>query len=225
MELGTFTEQQILDGVRRQYDEGRADVEPTADDTALIVVDMLDEFVKPGWSPLWVPEATRQVPLIRELIDAFHAADAPVIYLAYELSLKGANLRPLAHLPIGQSMGEAVGELFQRVAIYEPLAPADEDYVVLKHSYSGFHETALESVLRNLGVAKVVVSGTVTNYCCGATAREAFWRGFEVIFGSDVNSADDPALYDAELRTMRRGYARVMSSAEIVAALQGPREG
>lgn len=220
MELGSFTEEGIRAAVRRQYDEEHADVEPRADDTALVVVDMLDEFVKPGWSPLWVPEATRQVPRIRALIDAFHEAGAPVVYLAYDLSLKGANLRPLAHLPIGRSMGDVAGSLFQEVAIYEPLAPAEQDYVVLKHSYSGFHETALESVLRNLGIAKVVVCGTVTNYCCGATAREAFWRGFDVIFGSDVNSADDPDLHEAELRTMRRGYARVMTASEITAALE-----
>jgi hypothetical protein len=44
-----------------------------------------------------------------------------------------------------------------------------------------------------------VISGTLSNFCCGATAREAFWRGFAVIFGSDINATDDE-MHEAELR-------------------------
>ena len=46
--------------------------------------------------------------------------------------------------------------------------------------------------------------------------REAFWHGYKVIFGSDINSTDDPVIQDAELRTLRRGFARVMSADEII---------
>jgi nicotinamidase-related amidase len=92
---------------------------------------------------------------------------------------------------------------------------------VLKHSYSGFHQTPLESVLRSLGISTIVIAGTMTNYCCGATAREAFWRGFDVVFGSDINSTDDPELHDAEIRTLRRGFARIATAAEIIGAISG----
>lgn len=219
MELGTFTEEQVEALARAQYETGRARIEPRADDTALIVVDMLDEFAKPGWSPVWVPEATRQAPRIAELAAAFRRAGAPVVHLGYDLSMRGANLRRLDHLPIGQGMADVAAELFRKVAFYAPTAPRDGDYVVLKHCYSGFHETPLESVLRNLGVATVAIAGTLTNFCCGATAREAFWRGFEVVVGSDVCSSDSAALHEAELRTLRRGYARVMTAAAIAAAI------
>jgi nicotinamidase-related amidase len=91
--------------------------------------------------------------------------------------------------------------------------------VILKHSYSGFHQTPLESVLRSLGATTVVITGTMTNFCCGSTAREAFWRGFDVVFGSDCNSTDDPGLHEAELATLRRGFARIATAAEIIAAI------
>ena len=55
---------------------------------------LIDEFVKPRWSPYWVPEATAAVPRIRQVIDAFHEARLPVIYLAYRVDagqLSAAN--------------------------------------------------------------------------------------------------------------------------------------
>jgi nicotinamidase-related amidase len=91
--------------------------------------------------------------------------------------------------------------------------------VVLKHSYSGFHQTPLDGVLRSLGVTVVVITGTMTNFCCVSTAREAFWRGYDVVFGSDCNSTDDPALHAAELATLRRGFAKVATAAEIISAI------
>jgi len=59
----------------------------------------------------------------------------------------------------------------------------------------------------------------MARYCCGSTAREAFWRGFDVVFGSDCNSTDDPALHEAELATLRRGFAKIATAAEIITAI------
>jgi nicotinamidase-related amidase len=105
------------------------------------------------------------------------------------------------------------------VAIWHELRPKDGDLVILKHSYSGFHQTPLEGVLRSLGASTVVITGTMTNFCCGATAREAFWRGFDVVFAADCNSTDDERLQEAELATLRRGFARIAAADEIIAAI------
>ncbi len=48
------------------------------------------------------------------------------------------------------------------------------------------------------------------------TARQAYERGFKVIFGGDVTATDDPALQEPELRVLRKGFARVMTLAEIL---------
>jgi len=42
-----------------------------------------------------------------------------------------------------------------------------------------------------------------------------------VVFGSDVNSTDDPQIQEAELKTLRRGIALVLAKDEILEALQG----
>jgi nicotinamidase-related amidase len=61
----------------------------------------------------------------------------------------------------------------------------------------------------------VIICGTVTNFCCSTTARQAYERGFQVIFGSDINFAEDPMLQEIELKVLRKGFARVLSSVEI----------
>lgn len=218
--LGEFTEAWVLARAQEQYTDGTAEFGVEPGRTALVVVDMIDEFVKPNWSPYWIPEATRQVPTIRRVIDAFHDAELPVIFLAYEVGVQGRNF-PITEtlVPIGKYVATYADKILQRVAIFEPLGPAQQDLVVLKHCYSGFHGTELELVLRSLDISTLVIAGTMTNYCCGATAREAFWRGFKVVFGSDINSSDDDDLHEAEIRTLRRGYARIMSAAEIIDAV------
>ncbi len=221
MRAGDFTEEWILAEARRQYDEGRAEIDVDPGRTALIVVDMIDEFVKPHWCPYWVPDATRQVPKIRALVDAFHEARLRVIYTAYELGLRGLNAPAAdALIPGGQLARAFAGEILQRVSIYEPLAPGPDDLVVLKHVYGGFTGTELDLVLKSLGATTIAICGTMSNFCCGATAREGFWHGYRVIFGSDVTSTTDARLHEAELRTLRRGFARVMTGEEIAAAVR-----
>ena len=213
-----FTEETIVARAHEQYESGRAKIEIQPGETALLVVDMVDEFVKPEWCPFWVPEATRQVPRIKAVIDAFREAGLPVVHLAYETTLRGLNFPTTEWVvPISEGFEGLEQELFQRVAFYGPLQPEGDDLVVLKHCYSGFHGTELDLVLRSLGVKTVVIAGTMSNYCCGATAREAFWHSYGVVFGSDITSSDDEELHDAELKTLRRGYARIMSADEIIA--------
>ncbi|MHA2315923.1 MAG: cysteine hydrolase, partial [Candidatus Hermodarchaeia archaeon] len=62
-----YTEEQVLNLARRAYKEGNANFDVVPEKCALLVIDMQDEFVKPHWTPDWVPEATRQVPQIKRL--------------------------------------------------------------------------------------------------------------------------------------------------------------
>jgi hypothetical protein len=40
-----------------------------------------------------------------------------------------------------------------------------------------------------------------------------------VIFGSDITATDDDDMHEAELRTLRRGFARIMASPQIIGRL------
>lgn len=71
----------------------------------------------------------------------------------------------------------------------------------------------------DLGRDTILICGTLTNYCCGTTARQGYERGFHVVVGSDVCATDDPAMQEPELKVLRKGFARVLTAEEVMAAV------
>jgi ureidoacrylate peracid hydrolase len=51
--------------------------------------------------------------------------------------------------------------------------------------------TDLDIVLREWGVDTVIISGTTTENCCHATARDAMFRNYRVVFLSDATATYD----------------------------------
>ena len=115
---------------------------------------------------------------------------------------------------------EANPEWFRHGRIWHELDLRGEDIVIHKPSYGAFYDTPLETILRNLCRDTIIISGTLTNFCCGTTARQGYERGFHVVVGSDITATDDPAMHETELCVLRKGFARVMTIEEIDAALQ-----
>jgi hypothetical protein len=59
MQIGHFSEQEVLGLAKKGYTQGNPAFDIVAEKCALLVIDMQEEFVKPHWSPNWIPEATR----------------------------------------------------------------------------------------------------------------------------------------------------------------------
>jgi len=214
----SFSQERVRDLALGAY-AGDAGFPLVAGRAALLVIDMQDEFVRPGWTAYWVPAATCAVPKIAELIACCRRAAVPVIYTAFG-STHGFLDRPRSGpLMPGRYAGREVNQWFVETRIWEELAPQEGDILLLKSSYGAFYDTPLETILKNLSRDTVIICGTLTNFCCGVTARQAYERGFYVVFGSDVTATDDPELHEAELKVLRKGFARVLSGAEIAAAL------
>jgi nicotinamidase-related amidase len=220
---GEFTETYLSQKAKKEYESGRATFEFESKHCALIVVDMIEEFTKPNYCPCWVPNATAQLPKIRQLIEFCRSMKIPVVYTCYAFDSTYTNMNPYfrnAWTPIDKFDDYDGPPLVMKQSIDPAIKPVEgTDVVIAKPSYGAFTNTALDYILKNLGVDTVIVCGTMTNYCCGTTAREAHALGYKVIFGSDVNSTDDPEIQDAELKTMRRGFALVLSKDEIIEAL------
>jgi nicotinamidase-related amidase len=222
MEKTEFSEERVLELAKKTYEEGDAKFQVVPEKCALLVIDMQDEFVKPHWSPYWVPEATRRVPKIKQLIQHCRSKKIPVIYTVYSKTHrymdrpKTLSLMPsrFPDLPIDQSFFFVTG------TVWHELEPADDEIIIHKPSYGAFFETPLETILKNLGKDTVIISGTLTNYCCSTTARQAYERGLKVVFGSDVTAAHFPTLHDMELQVLRRGFAKVMSLQDLLVAFE-----
>jgi nicotinamidase-related amidase len=221
MKIGEFTEKYVLDLAKKAYNEGDVQFEIVSDNCALLVIDMQDEFVKPHWSPDWVPEATKQVPRIKRLIEHCRSKNIPVIYTVYSKTHhyldrpKTGPLMPSRYSEVDIDRSS----FFVEGRVWHEIAPRKDEIVIKKSSYGAFYDTPLETILKNMEKDTVIICGTITNYCCGATARQAYERSFKVIFGSDVSSTDVPEMQEPELKVLRKGYAKVLTAEEIIKAL------
>ena len=218
MKTGNFSEEDVLKLAKRAYKEGDAQFEIIPDKCVLLVIDMQEEFVKPHWCPDWVPEATRQVPRIRKLIEHCRCKNIPVIFTVYSKTHNYLD-RPVTgkFMPGRYSdLDIDFSEFYVKGKVWHELEPLEDEIVIEKSSYGAFYDTPLETILKNLEKDTVIISGTLTNYCCGLTARQAYERSFKVVFGSDVTSTDDPEMQEPELKVLRKGFAKVMTADEII---------
>jgi nicotinamidase-related amidase len=212
-----YSERDVLQLATEAYSENPSfEVKPER--TALLVIDMQDEFVRPHWTPFWVPAATRNVKRVKGLVDYCRRRNIPVIFTAFAKTHSFLD-RPRMEAFMPNRYRDKVPDdpsYFRDGRIWHELSPRKGEVVIHKPSYGAFYDTPLESILKNLGKDTVIICGTLTNFCCGATARQAYERGFKVIVGSDVTATDDPELHEAELKTLRKGFAMVATSAHII---------
>ena len=223
--VGQFSEEYVLSKAKRDYEMGEASIKIDPRKTALIVVDMIEEFTKPNLTPSWIPDSTKQLTKIRELIETCRNLGVQVIYTCYAFHNTYLDMNPAFRdgiTPLDKFDDYDGPPLFQKESIDPSIKPDyEKDLVIAKPSYGAFTGTALDYSLKNRKVDTVIICGTMTNYCCGTTAREAHSHGYKVVFGSDINSTDDQELQIAELKTLRRGFALVLTKAQIQEALIG----
>jgi biuret amidohydrolase len=158
--------------------------------TALIVVDMENDFVAPG-APMETPAGRAMLPNLKRTIAFCRERGIPVIYTTHAHRRDGCDMGLFDDLwpPIASRAGLVDGE--PGIDIYPEIAPHPDEIVVKKHRYSAFYGTDLEIVLRGLGTDTVVITGVTTENCCHATARDAMFRDYKVVFLSDATGTFD----------------------------------
>jgi nicotinamidase/pyrazinamidase len=151
-------------------------------DGALLVIDMLNDFIKKGGS-LMVPGAERIVPKVREVLGEARRAAVPVIYIAD------------AHLPDDSEFEVWPSHALQDEwggEVIDELAPLKGDFMIRKRRYSAFFATDLDLLLRERGILHLYLAGVLTNICIYATALDASMRGYGVsVFRDGVASLSE----------------------------------
>ncbi len=204
------------------------DIDPAR--TAMIVVDMQNDFVAAG-APMETPAARAMVPRLAEALRLCRDAGVRVIYTAHVHRRDGCDMGLFddLHPPIAARAGLVDGT--PGVEIYPDLTPALGEHVIKKHRYSGFFGTDLDIILREWGVDTVIVSGTTTENCCQATARDAMFRNYRVLFLSDATATYDypdrgfgpmpnEEVHRATLVILAASTAHVMSVNDLAARLK-----
>ena len=70
-------------------------------------------------------------------------------------------------------------------------APQPQDYFLRKHAYSGFFETRLDGLLRNLAVKSLVCVGFSLDVCLGSTMVDAMNLNYQVVLLRDATLAQE----------------------------------
>jgi len=154
-------------------------------DSALLVIDMLEDFVRPG-APLEVPWTMRILPALRNRIRAARKRGELVVYLCDSHRANDPEFSRMGwppHAVAGTPGAAVVGEI----------SPSPGDVVVEKRSYSGFYRTGLATVLRRHRVRSLSLAGCVTNICVLYTAADAAMRGYDVTVEERLVAGLDPA--------------------------------
>jgi len=207
-------ERQFIQFADRDYDVDRHwAFRIKREQCALIVVDLQEDFVNPK-NPMCVPEAYRQIPRVKRTIEACRSLGVPVIYSAHNIASDCCADFYEFWDPIAAG---AIKEGTAGADVYHEIYPRPDERVIrVKHAYDSFAGTDLDYVLRDRDVKTVIICGTLTNFCCESTARTAYFLNYHVVFGSDINASDNAFAHEATIRTMRRGFARVLDHQTII---------
>jgi len=158
--------------------------------TALIVVDMQNDFVKDGGS-LVVPDAEGTIPTIRRLLGVARESGMKVVF-SQDTHTDGD--------PEWEIWPEHCREGSWGWEIVDELKPREDELVIRKVRYDAFYGTHLDHFLRLWGVDTVIVCGTVASICVHYTAASAALRWYDVIIPRDATSALDPFDLESSLR-------------------------
>lgn len=196
--------------------------------TALIVVDMQNDFCKAGWAfdrlgidlSMYPP----MLPHLSRLLAGARGIGVPVIYIQMtvlpgRISESPAQIRFNMRLHLA-SHGATQPLLYTIEGtpgqeIIEELAPEPGDLVVRKYRSSGFWGTNLDMLLRSNGIETVIVTGCTTEGCVESTARDALFNDYYVVLPEDCVASDDPRQHEASLFLMRHRFD-VVSSGDIL---------
>jgi len=159
---------------------------------ALVVIDMINDHLQPG-SLLEVPRAREVVPALKRRIDEARAAGVPIVYVIDEHEVDDPDLDVWGTHAIKGTPGTQV---------WQELSPQSGDLIVRKPSYSAFYESNLTSVLDDLKIDTLVLTGCLTEIGVMATATDAMQRGFAVEVPADSQAGSCVELEMAALGVM-----------------------
>jgi nicotinamidase-related amidase len=155
----------------------------------LLNIDLIEECLK----HLAADDASRIVAATNELVALFRRSNLLIIWVRqeFEPDLSDAFLDMRKRGVRAYVAGASGARLDARPG----------DHHLIKKRYSAFFGTGLDSLLQDLGVDELILTGVNTHACVRTTAVDAYHRDLEVIL-----AADCLASYDAEHAAISMRY-------------------
>lgn len=189
---------------------------------ALLVVDMQVGFVEPG-EPTAVASAAAVIPAINRVASALRRRGGTIAYTRHTIEDGSAQLRlpPWERTLIPDEVAARFARGAPSHALHPLLRPKAVDIVVDKYRYSAFGEpgATLDGKFRARGVETLAIAGTLTNVCCGSSARDAHSLDYRVLFLPDATATHDVAAQLATLETLGTFFAALIDADALVRLL------
>jgi ureidoacrylate peracid hydrolase len=205
--------------------------------TALLVIDMQNDFCHAdGWlASIGVDVAPARAPIapLQQLLPRLRAADVPVLWLNWGNRPDRLNLSPsLLHVYKPQGTGCGLGDPLPgngapvlqagswAAAVVDELAPLPSDIRIDKYRMSGFPDTPLDSILRNLGITTLLFAGVNADQCVLCTLQDANFLGYDCVFVEECCATTSPAFcWEATLYNVRQCFGFTLRCADLLVAL------
>ena len=205
--------------------------------TALIVIDMQNDFcAKGGWvDHLGLDYTPDRAPIgpLQKLLPALRKSRVPIIWVNWGNRPDLLNMPPnQIHLYKPHGTGIGLGEPLPgsgahvlekdswAAAVVDELKPVAGDVMVDKYRISGFWDTPLDSVLRNLGTRTILFAGVNTDQCVFCTLTDANFLGYGCVMIEDCCATTSPDFCtQASVWNVKKCYGFVTQSKMVVSAL------
>jgi nicotinamidase-related amidase len=205
------------------------------------VIDMQNDFcAQGGWvDHLGVDFTPDRAPIepLRRLVPKLRQAGSHVIWLNWGNRPDLGNMPPnQIHLYKPRGSGIGLGEALPgsgahvlekdswAAALVDELVPEPADYRVDKYRISGFWDTPLDSLLRNLGIRTLLFAGVNTDQCVFCTLTDANFLGYGCVLVSDCCATTSPTYCtEATLFNVEKCFGFVTDSMALLRALEAQR--
>ncbi|OKH29283.1 cysteine hydrolase family protein [Chroogloeocystis siderophila] len=205
--------------------------------TAILVIDMQNDFCHPdGWLAhigVDVTLARKPIEPINKLLPKLRDRNVPVIWLNWgnrpDLLNISANVRHV-YDPTGDGigLGDPLPSNNARVlmagswaaAVVDELKQLPQDICVDKYRMSGFWDTPLDSILRNLGRTTLLFAGVNADQCVLVTLQDANFLGYDCVLVKDCTATTSPEYcWQATIYNIKQCFGFVTDSQAILHAL------
>lgn len=195
-----------------------------AAETALVVIDMQPTFVAPG-APAEVPAARGIVANIQRLADTLRPLGALICWVTHANAQRegGSDWDGFFDYFVADAVrAETLASLkpgSPDTLLWHELAPGPGDVSLFKNRYSALIQGSsdLQRTLEARGIRNLLVTGTKTNVCCEATARDAMMLDYNTVLISDATAALSDDEHRATLETFIQQFGDVLTVDEAIA--------
>ena len=216
------------------YPETFSELELLKEKTALIIIDMQNDFLHPqgGFAKkgVDVSGAAKLIPLVKQVADSCRQAGIPVIYTLHTFRSDFSDRPKMYYELMRQRQGESANPVAPatvglikdswNAAVIDELSPTAKDIILdAKHNFDSFYQTDLELILRNLGIENLIFTWVTCSICVETTLRSAYHRDFRCLLVEDCTWEKQADQEAATKKTIAMNFGYLVTSEDILRTL------